>query len=91
MTNTQLKTLIKYLQCKQSKFANIVANKLSLGICSEDYLDRLTQSSYILEIFYRYNPQEDDEDFDEDWLNEHNCLTVCQLSNLKDKFLLLIK
>lgn len=60
MTLDQLKTLIKYLQCKQAKFANIVADKLSLGICSDDYLHRLVESSYILEIFYRYNPFLDD-------------------------------
>lgn len=91
MNVTQLKTLIKYLQCKHSKFANIVASKLSLGVCSEEYLNKLTKSSYILEIFYRYNPQADDEDFDEEVLNAKNCLTVCQMSALKDKFLLLIK
>lgn len=54
MTTDQLKTLIKYLQCKQGKFAKVVADKLSLGICVDDYLNRLIISSYILEAFYRY-------------------------------------
>ena len=54
MTTNQLKILIKYLQCKQGRFAKRVADKMSLGICSQEYLDRLVISSYILEVFYRY-------------------------------------
>jgi hypothetical protein len=54
MNTSQLKILIKYLQCKQGKFAKKVADKISLGICSQELLDKLTISSYLLEVFYRY-------------------------------------
>lgn len=60
MNTTQLKTLIKYLQCKQGKFAKRVADKISLGICSQELLDKLTLSSYLLEVFYRYKTYTND-------------------------------
>lgn len=85
MTKTQIETLIKYLQCKQAIFANLVANKLSLGICSQDYLDKLTLSSYLLETFYRMVEATED-----DW-DTYNQLTLCDYSNIKDRFLLIIQ
>lgn len=60
MNTTQLKILIKYLQCKQGKFAKKVADKISLGICSQELLDKLTLSSYLLEVFYRYKTYAND-------------------------------
>jgi len=83
MTLEQQQTLLKYLQCKQSKFANKVASALSIGVCSEEMLNKLVLSSYILEVFYRYNTAYTEED--------DNCLTICQLSDLKNKFMLTIR
>lgn len=54
MYKTQLETLIKYLQCKFATFSNKVADRIALGICSEELLNKLTEASYLLELFYRH-------------------------------------
>ena len=87
MNLDELKTLIKYLQCKQGKFAAIVANKLALGICSDEYLYKLTLTSYLLEVFYRMNTVLAAGQTFEDV----NCLTICEFSAIKDKFISLMQ
>jgi len=89
MEKSKLETLIKYLQCKQATFANKVSDKLSLGICSDEYLDKLVITSYLLEIFYRMDSCAVDPD--NNCLYPEQCLTLCEYSNIKDKFMLLIK